>query len=84
MELQAQISLSKNRSLVGTTQEVIIEESGNMVGAPLKGRTWHQAPDIDGMVYITKGSGAIGDIVDVTITEACAYDLIGEVRGEIF
>lgn len=84
MELQAQISLSKNRGLVGTTQEVIIEESGNRVGAPLKGRTSHQAPDIDGIVYITKGSGAIGDIVDVTITEARTYDLIGEVRGEIF
>lgn len=84
MELQAQISLSKNRSLVGTTQEVIIEEGDNRVGAPLKGRTSHQAPDIDGIVYITKGSGAIGDIVDVTITEACAYDLIGEVKGKIF
>lgn len=80
MEVQAQVSFSKNRSLVGTSQEVIIEESGNRVGAPLKGRTWHQSPDIDGIVYITKGSGAIGDIVDATITKAIAYDLIGEVR----
>jgi ribosomal protein S12 methylthiotransferase len=79
MGVQAQISLNKNNRFIGTTQKVIIEEKRQ--GQPLRGRTPYQAPDIDGVVYIAEGSGAVGDVVDVTITKAQAYDLIGEIRG---
>jgi ribosomal protein S12 methylthiotransferase len=78
MGVQAEISLNKNKSLIGTTQKVIIEQKGQ--GQPLRGRTPYQAPDIDGIVYIAEGSGAVGEMVDVTITKAEAYDLVAEIR----
>ena len=45
----------------------------------LSGRTFFQAPDIDGMVFITQGTAKIGDMVEVSITEASEYDLFGEI-----
>ena len=38
------------------------------------------APDIDGCVYITRGTVEPGALVDVTITEAHTYDLVGEIK----
>ncbi|MEJ2068552.1 MAG: TRAM domain-containing protein, partial [Deltaproteobacteria bacterium] len=38
-----------------------------------------QAPEIDGVVSITKGNARIGDIVMVKITQAEPYDLVGEI-----
>ena len=46
----------------------------------LEGRTRYQAPEIDGCVYITKGTVEPGALVDVTITEAHTYDLVGELK----
>ncbi len=45
----------------------------------LEGRTKGQAPEIDGKVYINSGECEIGDIVQVKITDAHTYDLIGEI-----
>jgi ribosomal protein S12 methylthiotransferase len=40
------------------------------------GRSYRDAPEIDGMVFI-EGKAAIGDILPVKITGAMAYDLTG-------
>ena len=45
----------------------------------LEGRTRHQAPEIDGCVYITEGTANPGDIVKVRISETHTYDLVGEI-----
>ena len=42
------------------------------------GRHQGQAPDVDGVVYVGRGTLEPGDIVTVNITEAHAYDLVGE------
>ncbi len=46
------------------------------------GRTFFQAPDVDGITYIKTGklhSGLrIGSFADVKITETMEYDLTGE------
>ena len=78
MSTQSHISLKKNRSLIGSLQRVLIEginEENDM----LLGRTFFQAPDIDGIVYITEGEAAIGEMVEVKITDASEYDLFGEI-----
>jgi len=77
MALQAVISKEKNELYVGKTLPVLIEE------APEKGlylgRTRFQAPEVDGMTFVYASQAvAIGDIVDVTITDAFEYDLAGE------
>ncbi len=85
MEVQKGIAVKLNRGLVGTTTKVLIEglsdDNGGVGGQPalLKGRTPCQAPDIDGITYITKGKAIPGEMHDLLITGVNAYDLIGEI-----
>ncbi|MBU0482105.1 MAG: 30S ribosomal protein S12 methylthiotransferase RimO [Proteobacteria bacterium] len=79
MALQADISLSLNRKLVGTIQPVIVEGISRESDLLIEGRTKYQAADIDGCVYINAGVCQAGDIADVLITDAHHYDLVGEI-----
>jgi len=81
MEMQAQISLEKNRKLIGRTLPVLVEGLSQETDLLLEGRTQSQAPEIDGCVYITDGQCAAGEIVMVKITEAHPYDLVGLIAG---
>ncbi len=77
MQAQAEISLRKNRGLVGREVEVLVE--GTVAGrvARLRGRNAAQAPEIDGAVLF-KGEAEPGEFVKVRITQALTYDLRGE------
>jgi ribosomal protein S12 methylthiotransferase len=82
MDLQATISQKKNKALIGTIDRVMIENIDSDSGK-LAGRTQAHAPEVDGVVF-TDGASASppptpGDIVDVKITDALEYDLIGEI-----
>ncbi|MBC8318763.1 MAG: 30S ribosomal protein S12 methylthiotransferase RimO [Desulfobulbaceae bacterium] len=79
MELQAGISLEKNRELVGKTLPVLVEGISRESDLLLEGRTERQAADIDGCVYINEGTCQAGEIIDVTISEAHPYDLVGSI-----
>ncbi len=79
MQLQARLSFKRNRRLMETVEEVIVEGVSEETDLLLKGRSSRQAPDIDGMVYITSGQANIGDIVRLKITDSSDYDLIGEI-----
>jgi ribosomal protein S12 methylthiotransferase len=79
MELQADISFAALQKLVGGVELVLVEGLSRESDLLLEGRTRYQAPEIDGCVYITKGNVEPGSLVDVTITEAHTYDLVGEV-----
>jgi ribosomal protein S12 methylthiotransferase len=78
METQADISLRKNRALIGTLQRVLVEGYCAETRYLLKGRMASQAPDIDGQVYITKGK-ASSRMVDLRVTHASQYDVFGEI-----
>jgi ribosomal protein S12 methylthiotransferase len=82
METQAEISLRKNRGLVGRELEVLVEGPLPGRATRLRGRTSGQAPEIDGMV-ILKGEAQPGEFVRARIDRALSYDLGGEVMGEI-
>ena len=78
MKLQSGISLRKNARLIGTTQMVLVEEGPSPEnGFLVKGRTAGHAPEIDGCVYITEAEVRPGDMVQVEITQASHYDLVG-------
>jgi ribosomal protein S12 methylthiotransferase len=81
METQAEISLRKNRGLVGRELEVLVEGPLPGRATRLRGRTSGQAPEIDGMV-ILKGEAQPGEFVRARIDRALSYDLGGEVMGE--
>ncbi len=79
LSLQREISLEKNKGLVGSIQDVLVEGPSKETDLLLEGRTRFQAPEIDGCVYINAGQCNPGDIVQVKITEAHPYDLVGEI-----
>jgi ribosomal protein S12 methylthiotransferase len=82
MELQSRISLRKNQQRVGNIEEVLVEGLSSETDLLLEGRTWDQAPEIDGCVYINAGRCNPGDFTKVRITDAHPYDLIGEIVEE--
>lgn len=79
MRIQAKISLQKNRELVGKIIPAIIEEKNR---ANYVGRTFKDAPDIDGKVFIkSKKKLCFGDIVDIKVKKAKHYDLEGKFQA---
>ncbi|MCL7486784.1 MAG: 30S ribosomal protein S12 methylthiotransferase RimO [Desulfobulbaceae bacterium] len=79
MAVQAEISSLRQQRFVNTVEPVLVEGLSKESELLLEGRTRYQAPDIDGCVYITAGTANPGDIVQVRITEAHPYDLVGEI-----
>ena len=87
MEVQQAISYRKNRGLVGTRQQVLIEAVGEAEGEdgsiePIAvGRARRHAPEVDGMVFVP-GAHAIGTLMELEISEAAPYDLWAYAPGE--
>jgi ribosomal protein S12 methylthiotransferase len=80
MEKQQQISLELNQAQIGKTLDVLIEGLGDIEGTDEKiavGRTYRDAPEIDGIVLV-EGQPEIGQIIPVEISTAMTYDLIGK------
>ncbi|NPU85300.1 MAG: 30S ribosomal protein S12 methylthiotransferase RimO [Syntrophaceae bacterium] len=75
MEEQAEISAEINASLVGTSQEVLIEGPGENPDYPVIGRCRRQAPEIDGMTYLKKKGLKPGQFKAFRITASDVYDL---------
>src|SRR3954452_4570968 len=70
-----------NQALIGTVQEVLIEGEGELDGRAVRvGRSRRDAPEVDGVVFVD-GPGTVGGIVDVRVTGALDYDLVGEPLG---
>lgn len=82
MALQQEISYEKNQKLIGKIFDVIIE--GYMADDDAYvGRTYRDAPDVDGMVFVKVPYEIMsGTFVGVKITDANEYDLIGEIYDE--
>src|SRR3989339_1433196 len=72
MALQNQISKGLNKKLIGKTFEVLIEKIGKNFCI---GRTYMDAPDIDGSVKIFNPNLKLGRFVKAKIVKASAYDL---------
>ncbi len=81
LAVQSEISRKKLQRFVGTTQQVLVEGLSKETDLLLEGRTKYQAPDIDGCVLINEGETRPGEIVEVKITEAQTYDLVGRIVG---
>jgi ribosomal protein S12 methylthiotransferase len=81
MRAQSRISLRKNRARVGEVVRVLFEGASEETDLLWQGRTQTQAPDIDGCVLINDAPEGFapepGQFVNVEITEAQQYDLVG-------
>ncbi|MGN0321530.1 MAG: 30S ribosomal protein S12 methylthiotransferase RimO [Oliverpabstia sp.] len=82
MELQQEISLDNGEKLIGKTLTVMVEGKVADENAYV-GRTYGDAPGIDGYIFINTGEMLMsGDFVRVKVTGALEYDLIGEIEDE--
>ncbi len=79
MQIQQQVSLQKNRAMIGQKQKVLIEGAYEETDLLLKGRNQYQGADVDGLVLINEGSGSPGHFHTVDIVDAHPYDLIGRI-----
>lgn len=78
MELQTRISEEYQAAQVGKAVDVLVE-SFDRYAECWFGRTYGDAPDIDGKVFFTTRERVVpGDIVQVKITEYMDWDLVGE------
>ena len=80
LALQDRIHEEQARTLVGSTQPVLVE--GVVEGPLLVGRTRHQAPEVDGQVILDAVEVDAGAIIPVRITGHDGVDLIGVVEGD--
>ncbi len=80
MALQMDIHMSRNDRLVGKTIPVIVDQK---TPEGYAGRSWADAPDVDGTVFIqTRNKLLPGTILSVSVTRAEGYDLVGVLASE--
>ncbi len=79
--LTQQQAVSRQRALrrIGSVAELLVEGGDE---AQFWGRTYAEAPDVDGRVFVPKTDGApepaVGSYVPVRLVGALEYDMIGE------
>lgn len=79
MRTQQKISLEVNQSWVRRSLKVLVEDKQ---GDWWIGRSHRDAPEIDGLIFF-QGDAGLGQIVDVDINKAEAYDLYGKSAGYV-
>lgn len=79
MEIQEEISNENLTKHIDTIIEVLVEEVFDDV---IIGRTYLDAPEIDGVVYVNQNDNdeiSSGDFIKVKITEVMEHDLLGDI-----
>ncbi len=79
MSLQEDISAERQRMFVGKVMDVLVEKVDSEASLA-EGRSYREAPEVDGIVEIRSISSKIkeGDIVKVRMTESMPHDMVGE------
>ncbi len=78
--IQADIVEKKQQAMIGKKFQVLVE-GFDRFGECWYGRSYMEAPDIDGKIFFT-GEGSIrpGDLLTVTIEDTMDFDLIGRIE----
>ena len=79
MEIQREISAKKNRELVGKELKVLVEA---LEGDFYVGRTYRDAPEVDGEMLISADNGRIslGNFYNASVYDSNEYDLIAKIK----
>lgn len=79
MSLQSQISQEINEALEGRELEILIEGRDEEVPDITAGRSYREAPEVDGQIYIEGDrTSREGDLVRVKVIAGFVYDLAAE------
>jgi len=74
MAAQRRVALRRNRQMIGQRIQVR-PDSFDPARREYLGRTFADAPEIDDTVHVAGSGLSIGELVDVTVTRAGAYDI---------
>ncbi len=81
MSLQAKISEMRHKELEDKTLDVVIEGYSENDKTLAFGRSYREAPEIDGNIFIENVKNIpVGEIVRVKITQGFAYEIVGELE----
>ncbi|MBS3779108.1 MAG: 30S ribosomal protein S12 methylthiotransferase RimO [Desulfovermiculus sp.] len=75
MRLQADISREIMSGFVGQTLPVLIDAPEPEWPALYQGRAWFQAPEVDGITYVSSQEAGPGDMVQAEVVDSMTYDL---------
>jgi ribosomal protein S12 methylthiotransferase len=77
MAIQQQIAFEWNQAQIGRKMRVILDAPVPKQRKAWVGRSTADAPDVDGLVYVTGDRCQAGQIVECEIVASQGYDLIG-------
>ena len=76
MELQRGISEDILSQYEGQRLEILVDTPSDEWPGLFMGRTWFQAPEVDGITYVSGPGVEAGALVEADITETREYDLV--------
>ncbi len=76
------ISTGGNRQWISRTMTILVEEKTENEMYPYAGRSYRDAPEVDGQVYIQGNGLIVGQFAKVHIDHADAYDLFGHIVSD--
>jgi ribosomal protein S12 methylthiotransferase len=82
MAAQQEVAWAYNESLIGKKLDVLLDMPVEGERDVWIGRTYADAPDVDGVVYVTGKKLKAGQFVKTEIVAARGYDLIGAAAGK--
>lgn len=77
--LNAELTARRNRLRLGCVEHALVEGVSEESEFLLQGRTWDQAPEVDGVLYITEGEARAGELHRVRINAAHGTDLFASI-----
>ncbi|MFH1395424.1 MAG: 30S ribosomal protein S12 methylthiotransferase RimO [Candidatus Omnitrophota bacterium] len=78
MRVQQKISSENNLKQLDRTLKVLIDETVPKDLCHFIGRSYMDAPEVDGVVYVKGRNLKLGDFANVRVTDTTEYDLTGE------
>lgn len=82
MAVQQEIAFEWNAAQIGRTKDVLIDRAVPGEKNAWIGRTYADAPDVDGMVYVSGRGLRAGQMVPCEIVAFREYDLVGAAVGK--
>lgn len=82
MEVQQRIAFEWNAAQIGQSRDILLDEQVPGEKNAWIGRSYADAPDVDGVVYVTGKKLRAGQIVPCEIVASRDYDLVGAAVGK--
>ncbi|HEY0581837.1 MAG TPA: 30S ribosomal protein S12 methylthiotransferase RimO, partial [Chloroflexota bacterium] len=73
------VTVASNKRLIGQELDVLIEGRPEPGSEWFAGRSFRDAPEVDGLVLVKAEDLPVGEIARVRIERALAYDLLGRI-----